>query len=66
MRLLVQSIRGISNNRTGAVIRRPGSYEIYKKAGEFMEGTIFFKEWISSQVNRCSYRRTNMSRAADG
>jgi hypothetical protein len=22
----------------------PGSYEIYKKTGEFLEGTIFFKE----------------------
>lgn len=24
--------------------RYPGSYEIYKKTGEFPEGTIFFKE----------------------
>ena len=34
----------ISNNSTGAVIRQPGLYEIYKKTGEFLEGTIFFKE----------------------
>jgi hypothetical protein len=34
----------ISNNSTGAVIRRPSSFEIYKRAGEFLEGTIFFKE----------------------
>ena len=31
-------------NNNGNVYIEPGSYEIYKKTGEFPEGTIFFKE----------------------